>query len=332
MIRGCVREVYGVEPLERRALLTVIGGIDPAHMGKGDWVWYVSDAETNTGTSTVQGLMNYEKARGMSWITVKAGDGTNQWAQFDSNLVTAAHNAGLKVFAWAYAYGSNPAGELNVAKNALATGADGFIIDAETEYENLASPGTAATTYASGIKSAYPDKFLAYAPFPIIDLHTKFPYLELGKYSDAVMPQAYWKDIGYTPAQMVANMDAQWSKWQSTWSSGGFASSVKPIVPIGQGYAPATGSEITSFVSDLYGDASAATAGGYRGVSFWSAQHHDASMWTAIQNAVIPEPSTAMTLGAIVGLGLTSRRAARQAQRRRPSRYRNFADGLAESV
>jgi hypothetical protein len=305
------------EPLEPRTLFTVIGGVDPNHMGKGDWVWEVPSAQTNTGTSTVQAFMNFEKSHGMSWVTVKAGDGATQWSQFDANLVAAAHNAGLKVFAWAYAYGSNVSGETAVATHALSLGADGFIIDAETEYENLANPSTAATSYASAIKASYPNKFLAYAPFPIIDFHTKFPYLEFGKYSDAVMPQDYWADIGYTPAGMVSNMDAQWSKWQHTWATGGFASSVKPIVPIGQGYSPATGAEITSFVNDLRTDATPADTAGYGGVSFWSAQHHDASMWSAMSSAVIPEPSTAAALGAIVGMGLMTRQAARRVDRKR---------------
>jgi hypothetical protein len=322
MHRSVDRRLPCVEPLEPRTLFTVIGGVDPNHMGKGDWVWELPNAESNTGTSTVQAFMNYEKAHGMSWVTVKAGDGATQWSQFDSTLVTAAHTAGLKVFAWAYAYGSNVSGETAVATHALSLGADGFIIDAESEYENLANPSAAATAYASGIKAAYPGKFLAYAPFPIIDLHTSFPYLEFGKYSDAVMPQAYWDDIGYTPAQMVANMDAQWSKWQHTWSTGGFASSVKPIVPIGQGYAPATGSEITSFVNDLRLDAIPADPAGYGGVSFWSAQHHDASMWTAMSNALIPEPNTTAALAAIATLGLTSRSTARRFQRTRRSTTR----------
>ena len=129
----------------------------------------------------------------MQWITVKCGDGGSAWTQFTSDLVNRAHNSGLKIFGWAYAYGNDVQGEINVAVNALNLGADGFIIDAEIEYETNANNTVSATQYCQGIRAAYPNRFLAHAPFPIISSHSRFPYVTFGKYCDAVMPQAcFW--------------------------------------------------------------------------------------------------------------------------------------------
>jgi hypothetical protein len=263
------------------------GGIDPANLGKGDWIWQMSSCIGALGVSSVQGVIDYEKNRGMKWITVKCGDGGNIWSQFNTDLITRARNAGLKIFGWAYVYGNNVQGEINVALNALNLGADGFIIDAEGEYEVLANNSVAASNYCTAIKAAYPNRFLAHAPFPIISVHSSFPYVMFGRYCDAVMPQAYWADIGGTnyAVTMVTRMNNEWRNWQNS-LTGANTNAIKPIIPIGQGYnsvnGTVTGSQISSFVNALKTNSPPATAGGYKGVSFWSCQHHSADMWNAI--------------------------------------------------
>ncbi len=265
-------------------------GVNAADLGKGDWIWQVPTCISALGVGSVQGLIDYQKSRGMQWITVKCGDGGNIWSQFNTDLITRAHAAGLKIFGWAYVYGNNVQGEINVALNALALGADGFIIDAEGEYEALANNSLVASNYCAAIKAAYPNRFLAHAPFPIISSHSRFPYIMFGKFCDAVMPQTYWADIGGVngtnyAVTMVARMNTEWRNWQNS-LTGANTNAIKPIVPIGQGYnsvnGTVTGTQISAFVSALKTNASPATAGGYRGVSFWSCQHHTADMWNAI--------------------------------------------------
>lgn len=267
--------------------LPLDGGVDPANLGKGDWLWQIPSCLNALGVGSVQGLIDYEKNRGMKWITVKCGDGGNIWSQFNADLVTRAHAAGLKIFGWAYAYGNNVPGEINVALNALSLGADGFIIDAETEYENLANNSTAAAQYCQGIRAAYPNRFLAHAPFPVISAHSRYPYVTFGRYCDAVMPQAYWADIGGTNymAAMVTRLNTEWRNWQNS-LTGSNTNAIKPIIPIGQGYhsvnGNVTGAAISAFVTALKSNTPSAQAGGYQGVSFWSCQHHSTDMWNAI--------------------------------------------------
>jgi hypothetical protein len=333
-----------IEPLERRTLFTGpgIGPIDAANLGKGDWIWQIGSAETNLGVSgSVQGLVDKEKAAGMDWITVKCGDGDSIWSQFTQDLVDRAHHAGLKIFAWAYMYGAYQAkdtiqGEIAVAKNALDLGADGFICDAEGEYEQQPESAVhqffnGGTNY-NGILDSYPDVFYAYAPFPYISLHTGYPYGAFNTYCDAVMPQDYWATIGtspngsksptpgqtLTPAHMVADGDAEFKYYysraittqaahpskQSNW----VAMTKLPIVPIGQAYSPATSTDITNFVNALKNDATPAN-GAYKGVSYWSAQHETSAMRTSITSGDIGNPAPEFVAGQTVYVTASSLKA-----------------------
>ena len=281
--------------------------------GKGDWIFYMSSAESNLGKSSASALFSYEASQGVKWVVVKAQDGTTtgDWG-YSASVVTAAHNAGLKIYAFGYVYGnyysgSGESAELSTTKSIISsTSPDGFVIDAEVEYQGQPA---AAAAYSSGIKAAYPNLFLAYAPFPIISDHESYPYLQFGEYCDAVMPQAYFETgSGYTPSSMVAELDSQWSYWQNIWTSGGYASSVKPIVPICQAYDDSywtdNGSDLVNFVTDLRTDHTPATAGGYHGVSFFDADSETSQMRTEIASASIgvPEPSTvALLIAALVG-------------------------------
>jgi hypothetical protein len=285
-------KILPAPPVQPKVILD--GGIDPANLGKGDWIWQMPATETRLGVSTVQGVIDYEKSLGMQWITVKCGDGGSIWTQFNSDLITRAHTAGLKIFGWAYAYGNNTGvygsgstdtaninGEINVALNALALGADGFIIDAEIEYETNATRAADATLYAGTIKSNYPTRFLAHAPFPYIQSHAGFPYIQFGIQCDAVMPQDYWGAIGITPQTMVVNMNTKWITWQSG-LTGSNTNAIKPIVPLGQSYSAVTGAQITQFLYALQTNSPKATVAGYNGVSFWDAQERNADMDAAI--------------------------------------------------
>ena len=282
------------------ALLTVVP--DPKNLGKGDWIYMVSAATNKLGgnvpgVTDVATLMTYERSQGMQFVVVKAGDGATFWTQFNSALVDAAHAAGLKIFAYGRIYGTNVAGEISVATNAIALGADGFVIDAEIEYEsqNLANNAVAAEDYCDAIRSAYPNVFLAYSPFVFISSHSTFPYVVFGKYCDAVMPQCYWKSFGISVSSMVSQLNTEWRNWQNS-LTGTDTNAIKPIAPVAQGWSPSptsttTGAEIAEFVSRLKSSSNPATAGGYKGVSFWRGDLHSPDMWTGISSASIGNPN-----------------------------------------
>jgi hypothetical protein len=283
-----------LESLEPRLLLALVNGVDPHNLGKGDWVWRIDAARTSAGVTTNLALFQYLKNKGMKWVTVKAGDGTSTWSQFSAQLVNDAHAAGLKIFAWTYMYGANPTGEADVAKAALAKGADGFIIDAEGEYERLANNAAAATTFCQAVRAAYPNHFLAHAPFPIVSYHSAFPYYTFGKYCDAVMPQDYWDAIEVSATYMNTWRNNEWNSLYNNWRATGKADAIKPIIPIAQGWNVSTnslsGAEIHEFVNAMKATTNPASPGGYKGVSFWSVQHHTAEHWNAIGQFSIGDP------------------------------------------
>ena len=285
------------------------GGVDPSNLGKGDWIYFVSNATNKLGghvpsVTNIPSFMAYEKSQGMQFIVVKVGTGSTNFngsgnsPQFNSNLVYQAHAVGLKIFGYTRSYGTDIPGEINLAAYVYNLGADGFVIDAEAEWESshLGTNGPArALQYGQGIRQLYPNKFLAHAPFPIISYHSSLPYKEFGLYCDAVMPQDYWKSIGVSPSYMVSWMDNEWRTWQNS-LTGIYTNAIKPLAPLAQGWSPATnevttGAEITEFVGALKNDAAPVTVGGYRGMSFWRADLHNPDMWNAIGAAAIGDQS-----------------------------------------
>ncbi len=271
-------------------------GVDPWNLQKGDWVYVLSTATNKLGgnvtsVTNVQSLMNYEKSQGMNFIVIKHGEGSTNFPsagspQFTASVVNAAHTAGLKIFGYTRSYGVNINGEIQVATNALNLGADGYIIDAEVEWEGLSGAATKATNLLQGIKNVFPNRFLAHSPFMYVSLHSSFPYKQFGLFCDAVMPQDYWHEFGISSTACVADMDTEWNNFHAS-LTGSWTNAIKPIAPIGQAWNGVTGTEINNFYNAVKTSADPATPGGYKSISWWRADLHTAAMWTAIAGNTI---------------------------------------------
>src|ERR1035438_5552030 len=274
------------------------GGIDPSNLGKGDWIYQMNQAVAQCNgnvpsVTDVPSLMIYLKNQGVRYIIVKAGTGASLFSttgfspQFSSGLVNSAHAAGLWIFGYNRSYATNTAGEAAIADFVFQQGADGFVWDAEAEWEysRIGSQAPAlAIAQCSLVRSNWPNKFLAHAPFAYISGHGSFPYKEFGYYCDAAMPQDYWVEFGSTPTATVTKMSSDWRNWQSG-LSGQWVNSIKPLAPDGQGWngsGTVTAAQITEFVNALKNDPSPATAGGYKGVNYWVCEDHPPDVWGAI--------------------------------------------------
>lgn len=265
--------------------------------GKGVWIWRLSECCGGNLKLTIDKC----KQNDISYVLIKCGDGENTWPQFTKEVVEAFRSQGVKVYSWSYVYGKNPIREASIAMWALDKGVDGHVFDAEAEYEKIPDPaGTAKTmleyirnhTNDAGVKP-YEKVFLAHAPFPVIDYHQKFPYIEFGKYCDAVMPQMYWGTMKRDPENIIMWTYQQWSKWEATWKGQGHGDSVKPIIPIGQAYDNAQtnyslkAGDIKRFIDGV---------AGYMSVNFWSFQHIlRADCWEAIRTAQVTKPKLETT-------------------------------------
>jgi hypothetical protein len=302
-----------IEKLEARQLLAapgqLVGGVDPYNMGKGDWIWQISSAMTNTGTDTITELADYLKGRGMQWVVVKGGDGNNGpgeglYAQWNQELIDTFHQAGLKIFGYHFTYGgvtpngkdapTTLAGEKAVRDEIMAFNPDGLIIDAEGEWERNPNANRDAEDYAKTFKQKFPDKLLGHAPFPYVSLHEPFPYLGFGRWVDVVMPQVYWETISIagTPQKIMEDVNRDWKALYAKFLADGDEEAIKPIVPIGQGYNPSATdplppTEITEWFDLMRTDPDPASPFGWNGASFWSVQHHTPGHWLAIGDGAV---------------------------------------------
>src|SRR5262245_36383071 len=182
------------------------GGIDPWNLGKGDWIYFMSAATNKLGGNVASvtnenSLMLFYKSQGIRYFIVKTAtsdqlfNGSYAFPQFTSALVNTAHANGLLIFGYNRSYGSNVVGEIAISDYVFNQGADGFVWDAEAEWESgnswITNGSLQAWQLCSTVRSNWPNKFLAHAPFPIISFHNTFPYREFGYWSDTVMPQIY---------------------------------------------------------------------------------------------------------------------------------------------
>jgi len=229
--------------------------------GKGMWIWKLWETENGDVAKIIQKL----NSANVNWVTIKLGDGDSFWTtpNLTPERINQFHDAGIKVLGWQYVYGDDPVGEANVANQILDTGVDGFIINAEGEYEGRQDN---AITYLENIRIEHPDSSIAYSTFARVDSHEEFPYKEFGRYCDFAMPQTYWKDRPTTPTNEVAEMHSQWSDLYESWEGTEYSSSIKPIIPMGQSYSDlhgyCSGSEIIEFCDALYDY-------GYKKASIW---------------------------------------------------------------
>jgi peptidoglycan hydrolase-like protein with peptidoglycan-binding domain len=234
--------------------------------GQGMWVWYISKSDGGNLASIVA----QAHAAGVSTLFVKSSDGSsNYWSQFSPALVQQLHANGLKVCAWQYVYGTNPAGEASLGAQAVATGADCLVIDAESEYEGHYG---AAQTYMADLRaaigSAYP---LGLAAFPYVYYHTSFPYSVFLGPNGAQFntPQMYWKAIGNSVDTTYAN----------TYISNRVYG--RAIMPLGQTYENPSTADLMRFREEaaLYGSS---------GISFWDFQETSTSGWAALAGPLAP--------------------------------------------
>ncbi len=234
--------------------------------GQGMWIWYMSASDKGS----VAAIAEQAHTAGVTTLFIKSSDGsTNYWSQFSPQLVSELHAVGLKVCAWQYVYGSNPAGEAALGAEAVANGAECLVIDAEAEYEgHYAAAQTYLTDLRAKVGSAYP---LGLASFPYVSYHPTFPYsVFLGpEGAQFNLPQMYWKDIGTSVDTVYANTYIANRVY------------ARPIYPLGQTYGGVSESDLLRFREE-------AVDYGATGSSFWDWQETSASGWATLAAPLAP--------------------------------------------
>jgi hypothetical protein len=248
----------------RVAAVPKVGGQTPARgtlpqqfAGAGMWIWDLPKTEGGN----IAAIAAKAHAYGISTVFVKSADGATSYnGQFSPELVAALHANGLRACAWQYVYGTDPLGEANLAADAVRTGADCFVIDAESQYEGRYA---AAQQYVNALRAqigpAYP---VGFTSFPYVDYHPRLPYsVFLGpNAAQANLPQVYWKDIGDTVDAASAHTLAHNRIYGTA------------IAPLGQSYQGPAPADVARFRSIWAGYGSG-------GVSWWSWQSTGDPVW-----------------------------------------------------
>ena len=137
------------------------GGVDPSNLGQGGWLYIMSDATNKLGGNVASvtnesSLFAYMKHIGFNYVIVKAGTSNTLWngsyssPQFTAALVSSAHANGLLIFGSNRSWGNDNPGEVAVADYIFNQGADGFVWDAEAEWES-GNPGSPTVPRRHGI-------------------------------------------------------------------------------------------------------------------------------------------------------------------------------------
>ena len=303
------------------------GGIDPANLGKGVWIYSMQDATNKLGghvaaVTSINSLMAYYKSVGLRYCIIKSATGDKLFGdcttggQLTSNLVNIAHTNGIWVFGYNRSSGSNIVGEVAMADYVFNQGADGFVFDAEAEWETgvtqpwITNGPAQAWQLCSQVRSNWPNKFLAHAPFPIIYVHATFPYKEFGYWCDAVMPQIYHfssSGIKGSPSAAINWSDVNWATWQNSLAglpqtnyagqSVAWTNAIKPIIPLQDVYGEVISGgiicetaasvvhpdmDVQEFIDYSAADPHAQTVGGYQGINFWRADTIGSNQWAYI--------------------------------------------------
>jgi hypothetical protein len=208
--------------------------------GRGMYVWVLARTE---GGSLDKIIAKCHECN-ITWLAIKAGDQGNSWMpkfrgklQFNAAIVDALHAAGIKVFGWSYDVPStykDKKGALiqrpgildrqaDVVKLVQDCGADGFIIDAEVEWNRAIDPDTEAAAYMRAIYKRIgllTDFVVGDAPWPLVQYHPSFPFTAFGKSVDFRSPQVYWTAQKLDKDHEVAGpVDDSWERYRFAWDA-----------------------------------------------------------------------------------------------------------------
>jgi hypothetical protein len=236
--------------------------------GNGMWIWQLPKSQGGDPAAIVA----QAQAHAVRTVFVKSSDGTTWWPQFSPALLAALKAGGLRVCAWQFVYGTDPVGEAAVGAQAVSTGADCLVVDAETVYEGRYGQ---AQQYVAALRGAIgPNYPVGLTSFPYVDYHPALPYsvfLAPGA-AQFNLPQVYWKAIGTTVDTAMSHTYADNPPYG------------RPIMPLGQLYDNPSTADVLQFRSlvPLYGSA---------GVSWWDWQEATPDGWNAVSAPLATFPT-----------------------------------------
>lgn len=203
-----------------------------ALQGKGFYIWKIPSCENGSAAS----IATQAAAAKFSHVIIKIADGSN-YSNYDSTrgvdyvpaVVSALKAKGIQAWGWQYVYGMDAVKEARIgAGRAAALKLDGFVVDAETQFE-YAGKDITARAYMSELRRIIPSMPVALSTFRYPSYHTKFPFTAFLEKCNYSMPQVYWEE--------AHNPDAQLLKCLQEYRA---MTPYRPIIPTGPTYKVGT--------------------------------------------------------------------------------------------
>jgi ketosteroid isomerase-like protein len=240
--------------------------------GKGMMIWQIPNCESGNVTT----IANMAASAGFSYIMVKIADGPYAYSKNSSllaSLVSALRAKNIGVWGWHYIYGSNPSGEASIAISQMKNyNLDGYVIDAESEFEST-SMKTPAATYMSALRAGLPNTPIGLCSFRWPSYHQTFPWTTFLSKCDFNMPQVYWMSA-HNPAYQL---DKCYNEFKSY-------SPVLPIIPTGPAFYESSWSPTTSEVTAFLNEAKNLGMTAAHFFSWDDCRKNLPSVWTTIAN------------------------------------------------
>ena len=226
--------------------------------GKGFFTWKIPSCEGGNAGA----IASVAKSANLTHVLVKVADGVSAYngnwnhpVDLNPPVIQALRNQGIQVWGWQYVYGDRPMEEARIAiQRVRQFNLDGFVVDAETQYETAAKR-PAAQRFMGELRSALPDMPVALSSFRYPSLHSQLPWKEFLDKCDYVMPQVYWMQA-HNPAVQLSKTVREFKMLNPQ----------RPVIPTGAafrefGWQPSMG-EVVEFLQ-------AAKSLNLSAVNFW---------------------------------------------------------------
>lgn len=219
-------------------------------IGEGGWIAFVDMLHPKGFEYDVTEAIHRAKRWGLGWLAFESNVGRSRvagWSREKARLaVKMCHDEGLQCATWPFSFPRTWREEIQIMVENAEDGVDFQIIDAEAPWGGIdektgkidltreSRNKREATDFLFELRKKLPREqmFIAHAPFPYIDWHKDFPYVEFGYYLDAVMDQLYWTEINN--AGVMSHIQRTAPMWKRFGEQ--FPTSDLPRYPIGITY------------------------------------------------------------------------------------------------
>jgi hypothetical protein len=248
--------------------------------GKGFFIWQIPKCENGNANN----IAARAQEAGLSHVLIKVANDIYAYNYDWKNkidlcppVVQALKARGIQVWGWHYLFGNNPTGEADIAARRIRDlKLDGYVLDAEGHYKQVANNKKAAEVFMqrlrSNVGSAVP---IALSSYRYPSQHPEIPYGQFLDKCDYNMPQVYWIH--------ATNAGAQLSATKRDYENQGFG--FRPLIPTGAAFTEhgwtAKATEVKEFLDT-------ARALNLTAANFWEWHNCrdiiDTNVWETIKN------------------------------------------------